>query len=306
MGRRAIFTHNDLDGLVSALVAQVAMPDADVYFCDYAGLAELVRQRLERYDVIWLTDLSLREQDFFDDLRDAGLDEVCWFDHHASSAPQAWMDACRIPIDGNSCAADVVRRYVEELGHELPLPLQTLCDYAHDVDLWIRKIDAAQDFNDILGTMPVQQLYDELRADLGRVYHWTPPMESACAATQAARRRSRELAEATSVWHELPSGEKLRACCCWGSVSEIGDDLGAPDTLVILLDLRSLERGQVKYSFRTQSDTLSADRIAERLGGGGHPKASGAPLEVEVLQAVSASLAARIAEVVQELTESSS
>lgn len=305
MGQRAIFTHNDLDGLVSALVAQVAMPDADVYFCDYAGLATLVRDRLDRYDVIWLTDLSLREQDFFDDLREAGLDEVCWFDHHASSTPQPWMDECRIPTDGQSCAADVVRRYVEELGHELPLPIQTLCDYAHDVDLWIRKLDEAQDFNDILGDMPVQQLYDELTADLGRVYQWTPAMQDACARTQAARQRSRELAEATTVWHDLPSGGRLRACCCWGSVSEIGDEMGDADTLVILLDLRAVERGQVKYSFRTQSDALAADRIAEVLGGGGHPKASGAPLEIEVLQSISAVLAERVAAVAKSLGEAS-
>ncbi len=305
MGRRAIFTHNDLDGLVSALVAQVAMPDADVFFCDYAGLAELVLERLDRYDVLWLTDLSLREEAFFEELREAGLEEVCWFDHHASSTPQPWMDECRIPTDGTSCAADVVRGYVEELGHALPLPLQTLSDYAHDVDLWIRKLDVAQDFNDILGTMPVQQLFDELRADLSRVYHWTPAMSAACVATQTARRRSRELAEATTVWHELPSGEKLRACCCWGSVSEIGDELGDPDTLVILLDLRSLERGQVKYSFRTQSPTLAADRIAEQLGGGGHPKASGAPLEIEVLRALSESLTERVAAVVKSLAEQS-
>ena len=303
MGQRAIFTHNDLDGLVSALVAQVAMPDADVYFCDYGGLAELVRQRFDRYDTIWLTDLSLRDQDFFDDLREADLDEVCWFDHHASSAPQAWMTECRIPTDGSQCAADVVRQYVEEQGHELPLPLQTLSDYAHDVDLWIRKLDASQDFNDILGTMPVQDLYDELQDDLGRVYHWTASMTAACEATQAARRRSRELAEATSVWLDLPSGEKLRACCCWGSVSEIGDELGDPHTLVILLDMRSLEKGQVKYSFRTQSETLPADRIAERLGGGGHPKASGAPLEIGIMKALSQALAERVAEVVDDLAE---
>lgn len=306
MARQAIFTHNDLDGLVSALIAQVALPAADVYFCDYAGLAGLVRARLHRYDTIWLTDLSLRDQTFFDDLRAADLDEVCWFDHHASSRPQDWMDECRIPTDGQSCAADVVRGYVEELGHTLPLPLQTLSDYAHDVDLWRRTLEAAQEFNDILGTMPVQDLYDELRADLQRVYDWTPAMRAAAGATRTARDRSRTLAEASTVWHALPSGEKLRACCCWGSVSEIGDELGDPDTLVILFDLRALERGQAKYSFRTQSRTIPADQIAERLGGGGHPMASGAPLEIEVLQELSRALAGRVAEVVQGLAKDAS
>ncbi|NUP98864.1 MAG: hypothetical protein HUU35_03295 [Armatimonadetes bacterium] len=299
MGHRAVFTHNDLDGLVSAMLARVALPDAAIYFCDYNGLAGLVRSRLHRYDVIWFADLSMRDDPLFDELREAGV-EVYWFDHHASSQPQPWMAECRIVTSGAACAADVVRDYVVEQGHEIPLPLQTLVDYAHDQDLWIRAIPEAQSFNDILGSMMVQDLFDELTDDLGRVYHWTERMQAACEETQAARQRSLELAEATSSYVDLPSGERVRAACCWGSVSEVGDSLGDANTLVVLLDLRLLERGVLKYSFRTQSETLAANVIAERLGGGGHPKASGAPLGSDILRTLTAAAARQIADVAEQ------
>lgn len=295
MGHQAIFTHNDLDGLVSALLARLAMPEAEVYFCEYNSLADLVRSRLDRYETIWLTDLSLRDDLFFGDLRRSGC-EVLWFDHHASSDPQGWMRECRIDVTGQVCAAEVVRDYLLEQELEVPLPLQTLVDYAHDQDLWIRHLDAAQDFNDILGTMTVQQLFDELSADLGRVYHWSPAMTEACQTTQNARRRSIDLAKATAVDQPWADGQRLRACCCWGSVNEVAEEMGDEQTLVVLVDLRQIERGQLKCSFRTRSETIDANVVAERLGGGGHPKASGAPLPVDMLQALSAELLRRVAE----------
>lgn len=289
MAHQAIFTHHDLDGLVSALLARLVLPSADVFFCDYGALVELVEARIDRYEVLWFTDLSISDQSLFRLLRESEAD-VYWFDHHASSAGQDWMVECRIDTSGEKCAADVVRAYVEEQGLTIPLPLQTLCDYAHDQDLWVRRLPEAQTFNDILGHMGVWDLFQLLEADLSRVYHWTPEMRAASEATAGERRRSVELAELSSVYAELPDGCRVRAACCWGSTSEVADEIGAPDTLVALIDLRAIGRGGTKCSLRTQSDTIRADRVAEQLGGGGHPKAAGAPLDPSVLQSLSREL----------------
>lgn len=286
---RAVYTHNDLDGLVSALLARVAMPDADVLFCDYAALPEMVAARADRYDTVWFADLSIREESLFDGLREHEV-EVSWFDHHASSLEQDWMAECRIDTSGDHCAADIVRAYVEELGFEIPVEVQTLCDYAHDQDLWVRKLPDAQRFNDILGQMRVFDLFCTLTEDLGRVYHWTAAMTAASEATATERAWSIQLATQTSVYTDLPDGHRLRAACCWGSVSEVGDALGEPDMLVALIDLRGLDHRSAKCSLRTQSDEIQANQIAEQLGGGGHPKASGAPLELDVLKALSGEL----------------
>lgn len=295
MSRRVVFTHNDLDGLVCALLARQAMPDAAIFFCEYSNLATVVRERLQRYEQFWFTDLSLRDDDLFRELEQTGSD-VYWFDHHASSTGQGWMVECRIDLTGQKCAADVVKEYLDEQGVELPVPLLTLLDYAHDQDLWLRRIPEAQDFNDILGHLTVQQLFDELNFDLGRVYQWSEPMREACEKTQAARRRSLELARLTAREVPLADGLRLRAVCCWGSVNEVAEELGDADTLMALLDLRQLERGVLKYSLRTKSDRIAANRLAEQLGGGGHPKASGAPLGPEALQLLTGQLAEQLAE----------
>ena len=60
MSRRALFTHNDLDALTSALLARLAMPDCDVFFCTYDRFPELIARRGPAYDVIWVADLSMK------------------------------------------------------------------------------------------------------------------------------------------------------------------------------------------------------------------------------------------------------
>ena len=293
MGHRAVFTHNDMDGLTCALLTKVAMPDAAVYFCEYSMLAPLLLSKLDRFDTFWLTDLSLKDDAFFAQVRDSGV-EMLWFDHHASSDYQPWMAVCRIDLSGNLCAAEVVRDYLVEQGIEIPIPLQTLVEWTHDQDLWRRQIPEAADFSDILGHLSVQELYDDLSADLGRVYQWTDRMTAASRATQEARQRSLDLARSTVVELPLDADHRVLACLCWGSVNEVGDALSDARTLVAMLDLRQVERGQVKFSFRTKSNSIEAHRIAETLGGGGHAKAAGAPLERAVLQSLTSELARRV------------
>ncbi|MBI2298890.1 MAG: hypothetical protein HYU66_08075 [Armatimonadetes bacterium] len=180
------------------------------------------------------------------------------------------------------------------LGFDIPLPLQTLTEYCHDQDLWVRRIPEAQDFNDILGNMAAFDLYKLLRDDLGRVYHWTEAMTEAARATADARAWSIELAEGSAVVHDLGDGRRLKAACCWGSASEVGEAIGDEHTLVALLDLRNLDRHAVKCSLRTRSKSIPAHLVAERMGGGGHPQASGAPLDPDVLKSLSEALAGQV------------
>jgi oligoribonuclease NrnB/cAMP/cGMP phosphodiesterase (DHH superfamily) len=293
MARAAIFTHNDLDGLVSALLARLALPEAEVFFCDYHGLEESVRERLPRYDILWFTDLSLRDAGFFAHLASAAKDYY-WFDHHISSQPQGFFRVCRIDPSENRCSADILRDYLVEQGYAIPEPLQTLVEYAHDQDLWLRERPEAGCFNDILGQMPVQELFQILEADPGAVHAWHPSMAAAAERTRQQRLRSIQLAESTVVCHDLGQGLRLKTAVCYGSASDVGEALGDAHTLVALWDLHDVGQMKPKFHFRTKSDRIDASRIAERLGGGGHPKASGAPGDLQTLQALSEAIAQQV------------
>jgi oligoribonuclease NrnB/cAMP/cGMP phosphodiesterase (DHH superfamily) len=293
MAQEAIFTHNDLDGLVSALLSRLALPEADVYFCDYHVLGGMVRERLDEYHTLWFTDLSLRDADLFHDLATAGKDYY-WFDHHVSSQPQDFFRVCRIDTSNTRCGADLLRDYLVEQGCAIPQPLQTLVRYAHDQDLWLRELPRAGDFNDILGQMRVQELFKILENDLYAVYDWTPEMEEAAERTKEQRRQSILLAESTAVCHDLGQGLRLKTALCYGSASDVGEALGDERTLVALWDLRDLEHVKPKFHLRTKSDRINASLIAERLGGGGHPKASGAPGEVATLKVLSEAVARQV------------
>lgn len=305
MSHRAIFTHNDLDGLACALVARVAMPGCNVYFCDYAGLPRVLAAKLARFDEVWLADMSIKAGDEAVELLRSADADVYYFDHHDSSLEQPWMARCLIDRSSTRCSAEVIRDFiVAERDCELPVALQTLVEWTHDQDLWVRAIPESQDLNDILGHMQVQELFDLLSADPNRLYHFTPRMREASQATQRQREWSHELAQQTSVWSDLPGGGRLRAACCWGSVSEVGDLLGDAETLVALLDLRNVERGHARFSFRTQSDTLASNKLAELLGGGGHPKASGAPLEIDLFKVLSTAIGDKIRDAAAQLAAS--
>ena len=295
MPRRVLFTHNDLDALVAALLTRVAMPDCDVYFCTYDNFPELVAKRAADYGVIWVADLSMRDgSPELEALRAAEADEVRWFDHHASSDDQAWMTTCEIDRSGQRCAADVVADWLVSAGYEIPAPWQTLRDYAHDQDLWIRDLPEAGAFDDILGGMPIQTVFDLLEVDPLRVYQPTPEMAEAARRTAEERELSLALAERTATVIELPDGRRIKSVCAWGSTSEVGDAVGDPDTLVALLDLRGVGRGQIRFSLRTQSKEINAARVAEQMGGGGHPQAAGATVQLELLHALTEAIGAQV------------
>ncbi len=294
MSRRALFTHNDLDALTSALLARLAMPDCDVFFCTYDRFPELITRRGRAYDVIWVADLSMKsDSPEMAALRSMDA-EVSWFDHHASSDDQSWMAHCAIDRTGQFCSAEMVGQRLAQLGIEVPIPLQTLTEYTHDQDLWVRVIPESQTFNDILGQMQVQELFDLLSADPMRVYHPTDSMAAASARTLAEREWSRDLAEQSATVVDAGGGQRVKAVCCWGSVSEVGDMVGDPSTLVVLVDLRSLDRGYLRFSMRTQSDEIDASRVAEQFGGGGHAKAAGVSMGLDLLQALTAAVARRV------------
>jgi len=258
-----------------------------------------VWSRLDQYECIWFTDLSLREEDFFSRLRQAGK-EYYWFDHHVSSRPQDFFRVCIIDTSGEHCTAEIIQAYLQQHRYEIPPPLQTLVEYAHDQDLWVRRLPPAQDFNDILGTMPAPDLFTLLQEDLNRVFHWTEEMHRACAQTQQQRAKSLALAWATCVEHDLGAGLRLRLALCYGSANEVGEALGNEETLVVLCDLRDWVHLQPKFHLRTKSERINASHLAERLGGGGHPRASGAPLEREILRQISELLLDKVLPVARE------
>ncbi|MBI5834556.1 MAG: hypothetical protein HZB16_19835 [Armatimonadetes bacterium] len=294
MSRRALFTHNDLDALTCALLAREAMPDCDVFFCTYDRFPELVARRAGGYDVIWVADLSMKDDSPEMATLRSAVAEVSWFDHHASSDDQAWMAHCAIDRTGAFCSAEMIAQRLATLGVEVPMPLQTLLDYTHDQDLWVRALPESQTFNDILGQMQVQELFDTLRADPMRVYYPTDAMTAASERTLREREWSRSLAEQSATVLDLRAGQKVKAVCCWGSVSEVGDMVGDPDTLVVLVDLRSLDRGYLRFSMRTQSDEIDASRIAEQFGGGGHAKAAGVSMGLDLLRALTGEVAQKV------------
>jgi nanoRNase/pAp phosphatase (c-di-AMP/oligoRNAs hydrolase) len=59
----------------------------------------------------------------------------------------------------------------------------------------------------------------------------------------------------------------------------VAEALGGERVVVLLWDVEDLGRLQPSFHFRSRTPGLNLAHLAQRLGGGGHPQASGAPAD---------------------------
>lgn len=283
MKEHAIVAHHDLDGVVSALLLWHWLGEGDAFFVAYPDLHSLLPRLVREYRRVWMVDLSPEGEEAWRAVR-AFPGKVAMFDHHATACCDEAMALCEVDSSGQRCAAEVVADYLGRQGMSLPGPLKELVRYAHDRDLWLRRLPEADRFNDVVEELGAERVFALLREDLGRARAWTEEMQQAAQRARAKRERSLHLAQRTMVEEEGPQGWRLRAALCWGYVSDVAEALGGEKVAVLLWDVEDLARLQPSLHFRSQGQGWDLAQLAQRLGGGGHPQASGAPAGWEWLR----------------------
>jgi uncharacterized protein len=279
-----------LDGVTAAAaVARYFEGDADVS-ATFASNSEIDRalRALEpaspRDTQLWVTDISWREPETDAHLRAlaaAGV-RIFWIDHHRTALERVKRGLVDVPftdtvLSEEYAASRLVYEYLERRAAAEGRPHARLTSFrpvvamADDNDRWLHAIPGSRELGWVVRALGPDAYPDFLTLDERVAY--TPRMAEARDRVGAEIERTFEIADQSRV--ERTIGDvTLVAAICDGHPSEIGDAWGKklPGAVFALYDAKSLS-----ISFRRSPDCpVDLSKLAQSLGGGGHPAASGA------------------------------
>jgi oligoribonuclease NrnB/cAMP/cGMP phosphodiesterase (DHH superfamily) len=282
-----------LDGVAAA--AAVARfhegADVDARFASNQEINRVLREIEARPgEQLWITDISWNDPE-----ADAHLRELIergvslhWFDHHRTAIERVAAGGYQLSfatqvVRDDFAASKLVYDFLAERAARAersggsPAParfraFRRIVEMADDNDRWLHKIPGSRELGLTLRAMAPGEAYRAF-LEIDEAGHDTPAMASARARIKEELSRNRRLAEATRVEREVV-GTRLVAALCDGYAGEIADEWGqtSPGCVFALLDVRS----QSVSLRRSPGFDVDLSKIAEALGGGGHPAAAGA------------------------------
>jgi uncharacterized protein len=239
---------------------------------------------------LWITDISWTEKETDRHLRNLAEQgvKIYWFDHHRTALKRYAAGEMDVPftdqvVSERAAAARLVYEYLQQQLEVGKQPNARFAEFgpvvamADDNDRWIHAIPGSRELAlavRVMGTDHESLAGYQALLNIDAEVTYTPAMR---AAHEKARREIDEsfrLAENSRV--SAPVNDTpytLVAAICDGHPSEIGDAWGkiATQTVFAFYDLKS-----EGVSFRRSVDCdVDLSRVAQRLGGGGHPAAAG-------------------------------
>ncbi len=291
-----VVTHTDLDGVASAAIylrLAGAEPDVDaeVVMTEPYKLHKVL-SRLERRDRIAIMDLGPNASTFDEVLAalrglvEAGV-RVEWYDHHRWD--EAWVKSLaeagvRVHVDVTTCAAGVVARYApDELEAEPDEFVERLVSATCAADLWRWDDPLAGRLYRVVDRYKGPR-GDEWKRKLIRGFYegslWWPDLDEALEEYLRLEFKGFLDAERNVMVREIDGCRVVFVLKRPGppNASILGNSLLSRYQADVAVIVRRRGRGM---SLRSRS--VNVREIAYALGGGGHPRAAGAPLQLPLL-----------------------
>lgn len=296
-----------LDGVTAAVVVACFHPECTVtpVFCSNTGVNRTLREfsgePVAAEHELWITDISWTDPEVdthLTELQKRGM-RVYWVDHHRTAIERFRSGAVRVAfttavLDESYAASRLVYDYLRGTRSHVALPagLERLVAMADDNDRWLHRIAESHALALAVNALNGQVAYEEL-LHFAHSGEWSERLRAAHARACQDVARSVALATRTRVDRQLPgAGITLVTAICDGYPSEVAEQWNreAEKTVFAFFDLRTQT-----VSFRRSPDcSVDLSQLAKRLGGGGHPAASGCEIP---------SLLRRLAEALAEAVE---
>jgi oligoribonuclease NrnB/cAMP/cGMP phosphodiesterase (DHH superfamily) len=300
MRKIKLFTHNDLDGIGCAILANLAFIDLDIEYCDYGNINEKVKALLENkdynnYQHIYITDISVSEDiaaiinntqcpEFKEDSK--FYNHFTLIDHHPTAKHLEKYCWCTIQIEnekgkcsGTSLFYDYLLTHVE---HSEIMNSNAIKDFVETVrqyDSWEWKTifnnEAPKEWNNLL------RLYGRERFVKKIIENLKEKSEFAFDKTDLLLLELNE--DKKQLYFEKKSKElikqdvqsyKVGVVFSEQYISELGNYLAEKfldlDFIILI--------GSKTISYRGIKD-IDLGLFAKQFGGGGHPKASGSEID---------------------------
>ena len=301
MMKTLILSHKaDIDGLSPLIFLKLIREDVDYILLNANDINPKVNEIITnksylKYDEIYITDLTLDKKTCELIMSTGYQDKFHTFDHHALnliSNNYPFGVAISTNSDGiNECATSLFYKYLMELYPETfdNKCIKTYTELVRLSDTWDWAKTNNQDANklanllSILGRDDYVSTYVDFFKNNNEEFYFTKEQQYLLDTEDKRIRRYMEETEKT-MFHATLQGRPCGIVFAESHRSLLGNYLAQKYSY--MLDFIVIINMQQGISFRCNKDDVNVGEIATVYGGGGHVKASGAPLDNSIKREV--------------------
>jgi oligoribonuclease NrnB/cAMP/cGMP phosphodiesterase (DHH superfamily) len=294
VGHLFVITHTDLDGVGSAAVylrlSGVARDFASIIFAEPYNLHEVLSSLVGNVgdgDTIVLADLSPNKSNFreileaVNKLRSSGA-AIEWYDHHVWDPD--YIDALRklgvrIYVDRTTCATGVVAKYhpsKDRADETTSRIVKAVCA----ADLWIWDDPLAPKLFRVAGNRRDEEWKNRLAWKLSAGILWDNELQA-----KLEEYVNKELIGASKALESVAKVGRQGKCLVVAALKDEGPPSNSIIGALLLsrfnADIAVVVRRNGAISLRSRA--VDVQVVARALGGGGHPRASGAKVRIPLL-----------------------
>lgn len=305
-----LFSHNDLDGIGDGIVTKLAFPNADVTYCGYHNIDERIKEFIlsgkhHDYDLIFITDISVKEE--VEGLINEHIpsDKIKLLDHHATAMhlnDNEWAFVNPNGRLGINSGTNMLFEYLVMNGFFKGViyrdALEIFVEKIRRYDSWewknLYNDTEASSLNDLFwlyGINKFEKTFISRLQDLEYCVVSEGSWLDMYSQTDLAilqmdydkkvayiNRKEKQMIKGRLV------GNDVGFVFAEQYISELGNELADrhPELeFIVILDL-----GNKKASYRTVKDIDLGKDVAKHFGGGGHPKASGSEIDLDIVKMI--------------------
>lgn len=278
---------SDIDGVSPVILLKLAKVEFDYILKEPHEMdefvEELLKEDLNQYKNIYITDLALSEN-FYKKLKASGYEyKFKIFDHHKTHSFA--KDYENVVIDIEECGTTLFYNYLEKK-YKFKKIVQDYIKHVKNLDLWLwieKKDFIAKELGNIFDLYGrdtyIEEMYQKLKR--GKIFKWNKFENKILkiekdAVDRYLKKKDKEIykIEYNKYLIGVVFSERYR--------SELGNYLSSTHPELDLVIMINMSGG---LSLRTEKD-IDISILAQKLNGGGHKKACGAPISKEVKEEI--------------------
>lgn len=268
----------DIDGVSPVILMKLCNIDFDYELKDIDELEEYLRELLDTdlsiYSNIYITDLTVPESIYEKINNSVYKDKFKVFDHHKTHMYASNFDY--VTIDINECGTTLFYKYLKTK-YKFKKSVDEYTDHVKNLDiwLWVEKNDIlAKELGDLFDIYGIDRYINEMVKKLKKNHFKLDKLEKTILdieQNKIDRYISKKEENMIILNYE---NYKAGLVFCEKYKSEMGNRLSVNHPELDFIIMINLSGG---ISFRTDKD-IDISIIAQKLNGGGHKKACGAPI----------------------------
>lgn len=272
----------DIDGVSPVILMKLCNIDFDYELKDIDELEEYLSELLDTdlsiYSNIYIIDLTVPESIYEKINNSVYKDKFKVFDHHKTHMYASNFDY--VTIDINECGTTLFYKYLKNK-YKFKKSVDEYTDHVKNLDiwLWVEKNDIlAKELGDLFDIYGIDRYINEMVKKLKKNYFKLDKLEKTILDIEQDkidRYISKKEENMIILNYE---NYKAGLVFCEKYKSEMGNRLSVNHPELDFIIMVNLSGG---ISFRTDKD-IDISIIAQKLNGGGHKKACGAPIPEEL------------------------